>query len=178
MFGRAELCLGGNLQQMIERLRRLEEPLAQLYAAEMLLSIIHLHERRILHRDIKEPVFNKDWTHVCETLELGNSEGTWAQAIPRCTKNMHPSRWECSRVGRGVWLSSALVVPFVDGMGAMFRCSWKANVLKYFGGIQKHVPRSYRDAPRTCILQGGVQRGEGCGVSFSDMFVLFFSLTA
>jgi len=48
-----EFCPGGNLQQLIERLKRLDDTLAQLYTAEILLALIHLHERKILHRDMK-----------------------------------------------------------------------------------------------------------------------------
>lgn len=48
-----EFCPGGNLQQVIERMKKLPEPLAQLYTAETLLALIHLHERRIVFRDLK-----------------------------------------------------------------------------------------------------------------------------
>jgi len=44
---------GGNLQHLIDRERRLQEPLARLYAAEILLGLCHLHERHIVFRDLK-----------------------------------------------------------------------------------------------------------------------------
>lgn len=52
-----QYCPGGNLQQLIRRLGRklqgLSMPLAQLYAAELLLALQHLHERNIVYRDLK-----------------------------------------------------------------------------------------------------------------------------
>lgn len=52
-----QYCPGGNLQQLIRRLGRklqgLSLPLAQLYAAELLLALQHLHERNIVYRDLK-----------------------------------------------------------------------------------------------------------------------------
>jgi serine/threonine protein kinase len=44
---------GGNLQDLIEKEKRLQEPLARLYSAEVLLGIIYLHERKIIYRDMK-----------------------------------------------------------------------------------------------------------------------------
>lgn len=46
-------CPGGNLQHLITRERRLHEPLARLYTAELLLALIHLHERHTVFRDLK-----------------------------------------------------------------------------------------------------------------------------
>merc|ERR1712054_10233 len=48
-----EFCPGGNLQALIEREKRLPESLAQLYTAEILLALSHLHERSIVFRDLK-----------------------------------------------------------------------------------------------------------------------------
>lgn len=48
-----QYCPGGNLQQLIDRVKRLPEPVAQVYTAEMLLALVHLHERHILFRDMK-----------------------------------------------------------------------------------------------------------------------------
>lgn len=44
---------GGTLQQLIDKFRRLDESLARLYTAEMLLALIHLHELQIIFRDMK-----------------------------------------------------------------------------------------------------------------------------
>jgi serine/threonine protein kinase len=41
------------LQRLIEREKRLQESLAQMYAAEVLLALDHLHERNIVFRDLK-----------------------------------------------------------------------------------------------------------------------------
>ncbi|CAE8737269.1 unnamed protein product, partial [Polarella glacialis] len=48
-----EFCPQGNLQHLIESERRLQEPLARLYAAEVLLALGHLHDRRVVFRDLK-----------------------------------------------------------------------------------------------------------------------------
>jgi len=48
-----EFCPGGNLQQLIQKERKLKEPLARLYCAELLLALEHLHERNIIYRDLK-----------------------------------------------------------------------------------------------------------------------------
>jgi len=48
-----EFCPGGNLQQLIQKERKLKEPLARLYSAELLLALEHLHERNIIYRDLK-----------------------------------------------------------------------------------------------------------------------------
>jgi serine/threonine protein kinase len=48
-----QYCPGGNLQQLIKRARRLPGPLTQFYTAEILLALIHLHQRNIVFRDLK-----------------------------------------------------------------------------------------------------------------------------
>jgi serine/threonine protein kinase len=48
-----QFCPGGNLQQLIERVRRVPEPVARLYTAEILLALCHIHERSIVFRDLK-----------------------------------------------------------------------------------------------------------------------------
>lgn len=48
-----QFCPRGNLQQLITRERQLKEPVARLYAAELLLALEHLHERKIVFRDLK-----------------------------------------------------------------------------------------------------------------------------
>jgi len=48
-------CPGGNLATLIQGSvdNRLQEPLAQLYTAEILMAIEHLHERQVIFRDLK-----------------------------------------------------------------------------------------------------------------------------
>jgi len=46
-------CPNGNLQAMITKQKSLEENLARLYAAEILLALCHLHVRNIIFRDLK-----------------------------------------------------------------------------------------------------------------------------
>ena len=52
-----QYCPGGNLQQLIRRFSRklqgFSPALAQLYGAELLLALQHLHERDIVYRDLK-----------------------------------------------------------------------------------------------------------------------------
>eukprot|EP00930_Biecheleria_cincta_P035304 TRINITY_DN24284_c0_g1_i1.p1 TRINITY_DN24284_c0_g1~~TRINITY_DN24284_c0_g1_i1.p1 ORF type:complete len:780 (+),score=113.97 TRINITY_DN24284_c0_g1_i1:18-2357(+) len=48
-----QYCPGGNLQHLITREKRLYEPQARLYAAEILLALMHLHERHTIFRDLK-----------------------------------------------------------------------------------------------------------------------------
>jgi serine/threonine protein kinase len=46
-------CAGGSLQALIRRLGRLPLELCRLYAAEVLLALVHLHEKKVLYRDLK-----------------------------------------------------------------------------------------------------------------------------
>jgi len=48
-----QYCPRGNLQHLLSREKRLQEPLAHLYAAEILLALMHLHERKTVFRDLK-----------------------------------------------------------------------------------------------------------------------------
>lgn len=48
-----QFCSGGNLQRLISRESGLNEPVARLFTAEILLALEHLHERRIVFRDLK-----------------------------------------------------------------------------------------------------------------------------
>jgi serine/threonine protein kinase len=48
-----QFCPGGNLQHLIDSQKRLEEPLARLYSAQILLALSHLHDRQIVFRDLK-----------------------------------------------------------------------------------------------------------------------------
>jgi len=46
-------CSGSDLAKLVKRERRLSEPLASLYSAEMLLALCYLHERLVIFRDLK-----------------------------------------------------------------------------------------------------------------------------
>jgi len=48
-----QYCPGGNLQNLIEKEKKLQDPLAKMFTAEILLALIHLHERKIVFRDLK-----------------------------------------------------------------------------------------------------------------------------
>jgi serine/threonine protein kinase len=48
-----QYCPRGNLQQLILREEELQESISQLYTAEILLALIHLHDRKTLFRDLK-----------------------------------------------------------------------------------------------------------------------------
>jgi len=48
-----QFCPGGNLQQLISREKHLQDSVANMYTAEILLALCHLHERRIIFRDLK-----------------------------------------------------------------------------------------------------------------------------
>lgn len=67
-------CSGGNLQRLIERERKLQEPLAWLYSAEILLGIIYLHERQIVFRDLKPDNVVIDEKGHCMLTDFGLSK--------------------------------------------------------------------------------------------------------
>jgi len=48
-----QFCPGGNLQKLIEKEKRLQDPSARMFTAEVLLALIYLHERKIVYRDLK-----------------------------------------------------------------------------------------------------------------------------
>ena len=48
-----EFCAGGTLQQLIAYHKRLNEGLTRFYTAEMLMALEHLHDRKIVYRDLK-----------------------------------------------------------------------------------------------------------------------------
>jgi len=48
-----EYCDSGDLSGLLRRKRRLEENLAKLYIAEILLAIQELHKHNIIFRDLK-----------------------------------------------------------------------------------------------------------------------------
>jgi protein-serine/threonine kinase len=48
-----QYCPRGNLQQLIRREQKMQEPISRLYTSEILLALIHLHDRKTLFRDLK-----------------------------------------------------------------------------------------------------------------------------
>jgi protein-serine/threonine kinase len=48
-----QFCNGGDIQGLLNREKRLPEPLAKLYTAEVLTALAHLHLRDIVYRDLK-----------------------------------------------------------------------------------------------------------------------------
>eukprot|EP00439_Symbiodinium_sp_Y106_P027944 s1740_g3.t1 len=48
-----QYCPGGNLSMLLQREGALPEAVAQLYVSEVLLALEHLHERRVVYRDLK-----------------------------------------------------------------------------------------------------------------------------
>jgi serine/threonine protein kinase len=67
-------CPGGNLQQLTAQQKRLQEPLARLYDAEVLLAIGHLHDRSIVYRDLKPENVVIDNENHCRLTDFGLSK--------------------------------------------------------------------------------------------------------
>jgi len=69
-----QLCPCGSLQQLIDQEERLDEVLARLYSAEILLALEHLHERRIVFRDLKPDNVVRDAEQHCLLTDFGLSK--------------------------------------------------------------------------------------------------------
>jgi len=69
-----QYCPRGNLQQLLTREKRLCETLSRLYAAEILLALIHLHERHTVFRDLKPDNVVIDETHHALLTDFGLSK--------------------------------------------------------------------------------------------------------
>jgi len=69
-----EFCPNGNLQHLLDRERRLQEPLARLYTAELVLALGHLHERHIIFRDLKPENIVLDEARHCMLTDFGLSK--------------------------------------------------------------------------------------------------------
>lgn len=48
-----KLCPGGDLTTLIQQLKRIHPAQSCLYTAQVLLALCHLHDRRLIHRDVK-----------------------------------------------------------------------------------------------------------------------------
>lgn len=48
-----KVCPGGDMKSLIMQLKRIDDAPACLYVAEVLLALCHLHDRGIMHRDVK-----------------------------------------------------------------------------------------------------------------------------
>jgi serine/threonine protein kinase len=48
-----QYCPGGDLQDLIKRAKRVQEPLARFYSAQVLLALGYLHGEKIVYRDLK-----------------------------------------------------------------------------------------------------------------------------
>jgi len=69
-----QYCPRGNLQQLLTREKRLCETLSRLYTAEILLALIHLHERHTVFRDLKPDNVVIDETHHALLTDFGLSK--------------------------------------------------------------------------------------------------------
>ncbi|CAK9067684.1 unnamed protein product [Durusdinium trenchii] len=69
-----QYCPGGNLQHLLTREKRLCETLTRFYAAEILLALIHLHERNTVFRDLKPDNVVLDETHHALLTDFGLSK--------------------------------------------------------------------------------------------------------
>ena len=48
-----ELCIGGDLLTYLRKRRRLKESLAKIFIKQLMNALGYLHEKNIVHRDIK-----------------------------------------------------------------------------------------------------------------------------
>ncbi|OLQ04829.1 Protein kinase 2 [Symbiodinium microadriaticum] len=69
-----QYCPRGNLQHLITREKRLCEGLSRVYTAEILLALIHLHERHTVFRDLKPDNVVIDEAHHALLTDFGLSK--------------------------------------------------------------------------------------------------------
>eukprot|EP00932_Pfiesteria_piscicida_P002066 SRR837773.12010.p2 GENE.SRR837773.12010~~SRR837773.12010.p2 ORF type:complete len:379 (-),score=128.68 SRR837773.12010:168-1163(-) len=69
-----QFCSKGNLQSLIAREKRLDDAVAKMYAAEILLALIHLHDRRIVFRDLKPDNIVLDEENHAKLTDFGLSK--------------------------------------------------------------------------------------------------------
>lgn len=69
-----QYCPRGNLQHLITREKRLCEDLSRVYTAEILLALIHLHERHTVFRDLKPDNVVIDEAHHALLTDFGLSK--------------------------------------------------------------------------------------------------------
>lgn len=69
-----QFCSRGNVQELIRREGRLEDPLACHYTAEILLALCHVHARNIIFRDLKPENCVLDESWHCLLTDFGLSK--------------------------------------------------------------------------------------------------------
>ena len=69
-----EYCHGGELFNLLRRVRRMEEEQAKFYFLETLAALQHLHSQKILYRDLKPENIIIDWEGHLRLADYGLSK--------------------------------------------------------------------------------------------------------
>lgn len=156
-------CPGGSFQGLLKRNKCLKEPLARLYTAELLLAFIHLHNMKVVYRDLKPENVMLDELGHAMLIDFGLSKegvtslsgaksqvGTPAFLAPEIVQK-RPYGHTVDIYGLGVFLFNLLV-----GTPPFFHKS-RAQMLKNIRESQLDLP-AHVSAPAGAFIQETMRR--------------------
>lgn len=154
-----EFAVGGSLTSIVRKFSALSEPVLQMYTVQILSGLLYLHQRGVIHRDIKGENILVDGDGVSKLADFGSSKSLVSGAQAKVGTLVGSPFWMAPEVIRNelygvkadIWSVGCTVVEILNGGEPPWKSEFdNAYSAMFYVGSTTDIPAIPEDSSEEC----------------------------